>query len=65
MQKNVGPLDKVVRLVIAAGLFSLWFVAEPPVKYLAFVGIVPALTALVGNCPLYALLGVNTCRTSA
>lgn len=62
MQKNVGSLDKAVRIIIGAGLLSLLFLAEPPVKYLGFVGVVPLLTVLLGWCPLYTLLGVNTCR---
>ena len=63
MQKNVGSLDKGMRVVIAAVLLSLWFVLEPPMKYLGLVGFVPLLTVLLGWCPLYTLLGVNTCRT--
>lgn len=62
MQKNVGSLDKAVRIIIGAGLLSLLFVLEPPMKYVGLVGIVPLLTVLMGWCPLYTLLGVNTCR---
>ena len=62
MQKNVGSLDKIVRIIIGAGLLSLLFVLEPPMKYVGFVGLVPLFTVLMGWCPLYTLLGVNTCR---
>lgn len=62
MQKNVGSLDKAVRIIIGAGLLSLLFVLEPPMKYVGFVGLVPLLTVLMGWCPLYTVLGVNTCR---
>ncbi len=62
MQKNVGSLDKAVRIIIGSGLLSLLFVLEPPMKYVGLVVIVPLLTVLMGWCPLYTLLGVNTCR---
>ena len=40
-------------------LLSLVFVG--PKSLWGLVGVVPLLTGLVGNCPLYTLLGINTC----
>lgn len=65
MQKNVGSADKIVRIVLGLGLLSLLFLLEAPMKYLGLIGIVPLLTALMGWCPLYTLLGMNTCRVKA
>jgi hypothetical protein len=65
MQKNVGSADKIVRIVLGLGLLGLLFVLEAPMKYLGLIGIVPLLTSLMGWCPLYTLLGVNTCRVKA
>lgn len=65
MQKNVGSVDKIVRIVLGLGLLSLLFLLEAPMKYLGLIGIVPLLTSLMGWCPLYTLLGVNTCRVKA
>ena len=64
MQKNVGSLDKIVRIVAGLGLLSLLFVLDAPMKYLGFIGIVPLFTVLMGWCPLYTLLGINTCRAT-
>jgi hypothetical protein len=61
MKPNVGSLDKTVRIVFGLALLSLWFVLEGQLRYLALIGIVPLLTATMGVCPLYSLLGVNTC----
>jgi hypothetical protein len=62
MQKNVGSADKIVRIVLGLGLLSLLFLLEPPMRWLGLIGIVPLATSLFGWCPLYTLLGVNTCR---
>ncbi|NOY63170.1 MAG: DUF2892 domain-containing protein [Gammaproteobacteria bacterium] len=59
MQKNVGGIDKGLRIVvglavIGAGVYfqSLW----------GIVGLVLIATALMGWCPPYALLGISTCK---
>ena len=61
LKQNVGTTDRIVRLVLAAGLFSLFFVLQAPLSWLGLVGLVPLLTALAGSCPIYTLLGVGTC----
>ena len=59
MKKNLGGIDKTVRIiaglgVIGAGLFfQSWWGA---------IGLVLFLTALIGWCPPYALLGLNSCK---
>jgi len=65
MKRNVGTADRIVRLILAAGLFSLYFVLEGNLRYLAAIGFVPLLTALVGSCPLYSVLGINTCAVGS
>lgn len=61
MKANVGGIDKVVRLVAAVALFSLFFVLEGNARWFGLVGIVPLATALLSWCPLYTVLGINTC----
>ena len=65
MKKNMGGLDRMVRLVIAALVGILYFsgVVQGTLGYvlLALAGIF-ALTSFVSFCPLYALVGLNTCR---
>jgi Protein of unknown function (DUF2892) len=62
MKQNVGSADKIVRIVLGFGLLSLLFLLDAPMKYLGLIGLVPLFTALTGWCPLYTLLGMNTCR---
>ncbi len=59
MARNVGGLDKGLRIV--AGLALLALGAFGPLGWWGAIGLVPLLTGLAGNCPLYSLVGVNTC----
>lgn len=63
MRTNVGTLDRVIRLLLGIALIGLWFLAPAPWKWLAIAGVVLVLTAAFRICPLYAVLGLNTCRT--
>ncbi|NGM20326.1 DUF2892 domain-containing protein [Roseomonas stagni] len=60
MTRNVGGIDRVLRLVAGALLLALG--AFGPLGWWGLVGLVPIGTALAGFCPLYPLIGVNTCR---
>ncbi|MES2228695.1 MAG: DUF2892 domain-containing protein [Pseudomonadota bacterium] len=55
---NIGKLDRGLR--IAAGLVLIGLAASGAVGAWGYVGVVPLLTGLVGWCPLYRLLGVQT-----
>jgi hypothetical protein len=57
--KNEGNLDRILRVIVGAAVISLVFVG--PQSAWGWVGLVPLITGLVGNCPVYSLLGVNTC----
>jgi len=58
MKTNVGSCDKVFRTVVGLAIigvglyFRTWWGA---------VGLLPILVAALGWCPLYVLLGINTC----
>ena len=56
---NVGGIDKVLR--IAGGAVLTGLAATGMVGAWGFIGIVPLATGLMGFCPLYPLLGINTC----
>jgi len=58
---NVGGMDKLVRIVAGLGLLSLFFLLRGDARWLGVLGVVPLATGLVGYCPLYALIGLNTC----
>lgn len=57
--KNEGKIDRTLRVVVGAALISLVFVG--PQTAWGWVGLVPLVTGLIGNCPVYSLLGLNTC----
>lgn len=61
MKKNVGSIERIIRILAGAAILSLAFVG--PKSPWAYLGIVPLLTGLVGWCPPYALLGISTCDT--
>ena len=56
---NVGGIDRVLRIVVGLVLIALVFVG--PQTPLGWIGIVPLLTGLMRTCPLYSLIGLNTC----
>jgi hypothetical protein len=57
--KNEGTIDRVLRVIAGAALVSLVFVG--PETPWGWIGVVPLVTGLVGNCPVYSLLGISTC----
>ena len=59
MQANVGQADKWVRIVVGVALI-VWAATGGPVW--AWIGVVPLATGLFNFCPLYRLIGINTCR---
>ena len=58
MKTNVGGIDKVLRIGAGVALVA-WAALGGPVW--AWIGVVPLATGLTGFCPLYPLLGMNTC----
>lgn len=61
MKANVGGADKILRIVVGLGLLGLILVLDGNARWWGLVGLVPLLTGLVNFCPLYTLIGVNTC----
>ncbi len=58
--KNIGKADKIVRIVLALVLFSLFFLLDGSARWWGLVGLVPLVTALVGTCPLYSIFKIST-----
>jgi hypothetical protein len=64
MKKNVGNIDRGVRITLAVVLSVLFFtgtVSGIAGQIMLVAGGVLLATALVSFCPLYALVGLNTC----
>jgi hypothetical protein len=58
--RNEGKIDRVLRVGLGVALIALFFVG--PQTPWGWLGLVPLLTGLVGFCPLYRLVGVNSCK---
>jgi hypothetical protein len=59
MTANIGSIERVLRIIVGLALIAIVFVG--PHTPWGWLGVVPLLTGLVGWCPPYALLGINTC----
>jgi hypothetical protein len=62
MKRNVGGIDRIVRIVAGLAILSLVFVG--PQSLWGLVGIVPLATGLLGWCGLYGVFGISTCPRS-
>jgi hypothetical protein len=65
--KNVGPIDRLVRLgaALVAVVIALLVGAGSMLGIVLFaVGAILLVTAVVGFCPLYRLLGLSTSPAS-
>lgn len=58
--QNMGQIDRIIRLVVGAGLIVLFFVLDNNWKYLGILGVVLVLTAVMGICPLYMPFKIDT-----
>ena len=64
MQKNMGSADKIIRYILAAVFFYLYFTGAVTGSIgiiLLILGIAFVVTSLVGFCGLYKILGISTC----
>ena len=60
---NVGLLDRIIRITV--GLIFIALAYFEVIGMWGYIGIVPLATGLLRWCPLYTLLGVQTCPLHA
>jgi hypothetical protein len=60
MTKNIHPLERGVRVTLGLVLMTMAFWGPANLWFL--LGVVPLATGLMGWCPPYQLLGINTCK---
>ncbi|PIE45873.1 MAG: hypothetical protein CSA45_01375 [Gammaproteobacteria bacterium] len=58
MEKNVGGIDRILRIVIGIVLIAL--VLTDKIGVWGWIGVIPLATGLVSRCMLYKLFGINT-----
>lgn len=67
MTTNVGTIDRILRIIVGAALiaWALGFLPGIAPSPWGWIGVVPLLTAVVGYCPAYSILGMSTCSKRA
>ncbi|MGJ4910055.1 DUF2892 domain-containing protein [Bradyrhizobium sp. HKCCYLRH2060] len=63
MTQNIGKIDRLLRIIVGLAILSLTVVG--PHTLWGLLGLIPLGTALIGWCPPYAMLGINTCGTKS
>jgi len=64
MKKNMGATDKTIRILAAIVIAGLWFgniITGTLGVILLILAVVFLATSLISFCPIYAILGLNTC----
>lgn len=62
MKTNEGILDRTLRAVV--GLVLMGLATTDIIGIWGYIGVIPLLTSVVGLCPVYSILGINTCSTN-
>lgn len=62
MKCNVGGIDRILRIAVGALLIGL--AATGVIGAWGWIGVVPLATGLFRFCPLYPMLGIDSCGTS-
>jgi Protein of unknown function (DUF2892) len=64
MTPNIGRVDRIIRLILGVALIALALGYFPGMtqQFWGWIGIIPLVTAFVGTCPAYSLLGTTTCK---
>lgn len=61
-KKNVGSLDRMLRIVVGAAMIVGFFLGlGGSLNMLLLIGLIPLATGLANSCPLYSIFGINTC----
>ena len=63
MKCNMGFLDRAARIVVGVILIALS--ATATIGWWGYLGVIPVLMGVLGNCPLYTVLKINTCKPKA
>ncbi|QEY60306.1 DUF2892 domain-containing protein [Pseudomonas sp. C27(2019)] len=59
MKKNMGSIDRALRIIV--GLVLVGLALTGVVGWWGWLGIVPIVTGALGSCPAYSIIGVKTC----
>ncbi|NIR60918.1 MAG: DUF2892 domain-containing protein [Gammaproteobacteria bacterium] len=60
MTHNIGNADRVIRIIVGIALLSLIVFLEGAARWWGLLGLIPLATVVLGWCPAWSLLGINT-----
>jgi hypothetical protein len=60
MNKNVGRIERWIRVAVGLAVLSLLIWLPGNSRWFGLIGLVPLVTGIIGYCPAYALLDINT-----
>ena len=71
LKKNVGGMDRNLRIIVGAVLVGIYLLAKfgilDATGWMAspflLIGIIPLFTGLISSCPLYSVIGLKTCKS--
>jgi Protein of unknown function (DUF2892) len=65
MKKNMGTFDQIFRIIVAIAICVLYYnnvITGTLAIVLGVLAVVFFLTSMLGSCPLYTIIGINTCK---
>lgn len=60
MKKNIGNTDRILRMILSIVIAGIGYYYK---SWWGLLAVIPLITSFAGFCPLYRLLGINTCAT--
>lgn len=63
MKSNMGTIDRALRIIV--GLVLIGLALSGTVGWWGWLGVIPVFTGALGSCPLYSIIGVNTCGSKS
>jgi hypothetical protein len=61
MKTNVGGIDRILRITVGLGLLAFALLSDSPARWWGLIGLVPLATGSLGFCPIYPIVGIDTC----
>jgi membrane-bound ClpP family serine protease len=61
MKCNVGAGDRALRIIVGLALMVMAYMGT--IGVWGWIGIIPLMTGMIKFCPMYAILGMKTCKT--
>ena len=60
LKQNEGNIDRALRIIVGLVLISMVFFGLK--TNWGWIGLIPLITGIVGSCPVYSVLGLNTLK---